>query len=158
MRSFVRCGIANDAGVLFNTADTEHGASLTRSATVRRLTTFLSGIFSLVLFRILKRPALPAESTGFNSDNEVKNRMPFVGNQNGKFGWSSATVQKMYRYSGADRPDSPTQKIHRKDQYIGVVMFPIRRSLTQSAEPVATLCAVRYPQKDRDEPQPAIPR
>src|SRR5579872_2230478 len=36
-----------DAGVRFRTAETEHGASPTRSATVRRVTTlFLSGNFS----------------------------------------------------------------------------------------------------------------
>src|SRR5271168_1187929 len=41
--------MAQDAGVLLSTAEIEHGARPTRSATVRRVTTFLSLFLSLSL-------------------------------------------------------------------------------------------------------------
>jgi hypothetical protein len=120
MRSLVRGGIAHDAGVLFNTADTEHGASPTRSATVRRLTTlFLSDTSpSSSSFRILNRAAIfrcgcgpscrrRGPTTGTHAWGETKLQT---------FGGSSATLQKMHNYFVADGADSPTQKIHCKDQ------------------------------------------
>ena len=72
------CGIACDAGVSFKIAETEHGASPTRSATVRRVTTaFLSDTFPV------------AASRSYLDDEFITTTgNPFAGNQTTKV-WGS---------------------------------------------------------------------
>jgi hypothetical protein len=126
MRSLVRCGIAHDAGVLFNTAETEQGASPTRSATVRRVTAFLSNKVSPSLLYV----------QGSAMHGFLQRRTQFLSGRRGQgYSWrshsrgqhqavelksTSATLQKTQKHPEASQPVSPTQKIYCEDQRAAV--------------------------------------